>query len=179
MQKKPDRAAGNNSHKTIDDEFLHIFVRFPLIPFSNKITAQKPKSNFTFSILFDYFIRQASNYFQIRQFSMEFNFLYIFSHWLLRFFTHVSFFFCLFVCYFQVVVHSLASSTDPRSIAYSNWWWSCSGGWGGGFILLQFQQLLSHIPFCCCCLCWTHMFAYNSNDIEREKESSILGEVWS
>lgn len=147
MQKKrPDRAAGNNSHKTIDDEFLHIFVRFPLIPFSKKITAQKPKSNFTFSILFDYFIRQASSYFQIRQFSMEFNFLYIFSHWLLRFFTHVSFFFCLFVCYFQVVVHSLASSTDPRSIAYSNWWWSCSGDWGAGFFLLQFQQLLSHIP---------------------------------
>lgn len=77
LQKRPDQAAGNNSHKTID-EFLHIFVRFPLIPFSNKITAQKPKSNFTFSISFDYFIRQASNYFQIRQFSMEFNFLYIF-----------------------------------------------------------------------------------------------------
>lgn len=171
MQKIPDRAAGNNSHKTID-EFLHIFVRFPLIPFSNKITAQKPKSNFTFSILFDYFIRQASNYFQIRQFSMEFNFLYIFSHWLLRFFTHVSFFFCLFVCYFQVVVHSrsLAQPIRVRSRIQTDDEVALAAK-VVDFFYFSSNNFFRTSPFCCCCLWWTHMFVYNSNDIEREKES--------
>lgn len=172
MQKRPDRAAGNNSHKTIDDEFLHIFVRFPIIPFSNKITAQKPKSNFTFSILFDYFIRQASNYFQIRQFSMEFNFLYIFSHWLLRFFTHVSFFFCLSVCYFQVVVHSrsLAQPIRVRSRIQTDDEVALAAK-VVDFFYFSSNNFFRTSPFCCCCLWWTHMFVYNSNDIEREKES--------
>lgn len=170
MQKRPDRAAGNNSHKTID-EFLHIFVRFPLIPFSNKITAQKPKSNFTFSILFGYFIRQASNYFQIRQFSMEFNFLYIFSHWLLRFFTHVSFFFAFsFVIFKLSFTRSLAQPIRVRSRIQTDDEVALAAE-VVDFFYFSSNNFFRTSHFCCCCLCWTHMFVYNSNDIEREKES--------